>query len=113
MENFEFKSQICTTRSQSETLLKLGLKKETADMWHYKDSYGWRVSPIEEICNEKAFLEYGTPAWSLHRLFELIRDEKKGILIYAAADMYDTAIAYISNMVKENRINPQFLEDKK
>ena len=29
---FNFKSQICTSKSQSETLLRLGLKKETADM---------------------------------------------------------------------------------
>lgn len=28
----EFNSQICTTREQSERLLALGLKKETADM---------------------------------------------------------------------------------
>lgn len=32
----EFASQICTTREQSERLLSLGLKKETADMtWKY------------------------------------------------------------------------------
>ncbi len=28
----KFNSQICTTREQSERLLSLGLKKETADM---------------------------------------------------------------------------------
>lgn len=39
MENFEFESQICTTKEQSERLLKLGLKKETADMvYHYQKS---------------------------------------------------------------------------
>lgn len=46
----EFKSQICTTREQSERLLKLGLKKETADMvYHYKDSrleaMRWELRP--------------------------------------------------------------------
>lgn len=30
---FIFNSQICTTREQSERLLALGLKKETADMY--------------------------------------------------------------------------------
>ena len=35
MDDFNFKSQICTTREQSERLLALGLKKETADMHHY------------------------------------------------------------------------------
>lgn len=29
-----FNNQICTTRSQSERLLALGLKKETADMYY-------------------------------------------------------------------------------
>ena len=32
MSEFNFKSQICTTKEQSERLLSLGLKKETADM---------------------------------------------------------------------------------
>ena len=31
---FNFKSQICTDRNQSERLLALGLKKETADMYY-------------------------------------------------------------------------------
>ena len=32
MSEFNFNSQVCTTREQSERLLALGLKKETADM---------------------------------------------------------------------------------
>ncbi len=39
MKTLEFKSQICTTKEQSERLLALGLKKETADMvYHYQKS---------------------------------------------------------------------------
>ena len=35
-KKIEFKSQVCTTREQSELLLALGLKKETADMtWEF------------------------------------------------------------------------------
>ena len=35
----DFKSQIATTRDQSEILLSLGLKPETADMvYHHKTS---------------------------------------------------------------------------
>lgn len=35
-KEFDFKSQICTDRFQSERLLALGLKKETADMtWKF------------------------------------------------------------------------------
>ena len=48
--NFDFKSQICTTREQSERLLALGLKKETADMvWHFTPSRSqvlqWELKP--------------------------------------------------------------------
>ena len=42
---FNFNSQICTTREQSERLLTLGLKKETADMTiHIKSDGGWYVT---------------------------------------------------------------------
>ena len=70
---FNFKSQICTSREQSERLLALGLKKETADC-HYtrlsrKDDWtafiglphGYHLIPND----------YLLPAWSLHRLWEL------------------------------------------
>lgn len=45
-----FKSQICTTKEQSERLLKLGLKKDTADMvYHYTNSrleaMRWELRP--------------------------------------------------------------------
>ena len=36
---FNFNSQICTTKEQSERLLALGLKKETADMVYRTFSY--------------------------------------------------------------------------
>ena len=37
MENiFDFETQICTNRQQSEKLLGLGLKKEMADCYLYK-----------------------------------------------------------------------------
>lgn len=35
MNSFNFKSQIATSREQSERLLALGLKKETADCCYY------------------------------------------------------------------------------
>ena len=73
MTNMEtkFNSQICTTREQSERLLQLGLKKETADMM-------W-----ERMGNDRVYdyyLKVGTPhyncdipAWSLHRLCALCK----------------------------------------
>ena len=35
---FNFNSQICTTREQSERLLALGLKKETADCYYWQET---------------------------------------------------------------------------
>ena len=47
-----FNSQICTTREQSERLLALGLKKETADMVYQAIGVGqfnhWKNRDIEE-----------------------------------------------------------------
>ena len=43
MVEFDFKSQIATTIEQSERMIALGIKKETADMTHHylhsTDSY--------------------------------------------------------------------------
>ena len=66
---FNFNSQICTTREQSELLLELGLKKETADcaLLPLPDKVtSVRVAPsANDIKNTM-------PAWSLHRLLCII-----------------------------------------
>lgn len=72
--DFNFRSQICTTREQSQRLLSLGLKNETADMRY--DCIG-RMSDTEMIYREKPIIGpvisyYDIPAWSLHRLWELL-----------------------------------------
>ena len=83
MENFEFESQICTTRSQSERLLALGLKKETADMMYVTHSATPLGRPIPEEYRSyepilspysRPFDVYAIhiPAWSLHRLMEIM-----------------------------------------
>lgn len=84
----EFNSQICTTKEQSERLLALGLKKETADCsWisntsnityktHWRSIMGW-------------FEDGDLPAWSLHRLIEMIPiaiPDKSGITHYFTVD---------------------------
>ena len=80
--NFNFKSQVCTSREQSEGLLALGLKKETADMhWFYTGKiHGWQHCSSEtyiEAISHPFKKEWATngvilPAWSLHRLWELL-----------------------------------------
>ena len=68
---FNFTSQICTSRSQSERLLALGLKKETADcvMMYYD---GWHIGEAEHFDFDKDPVD---PAWSLHRLIEMLPDK--------------------------------------
>lgn len=89
MENFEFKSAVCTSIEQSKRLLELGLKKETADMYitnmsrkgiNYTDD--WQIGAIS-YCDAMSFWDSKglqlektawsiIPAWSLDRLRELI-----------------------------------------
>ena len=81
---FNFNSQVCTSRSQSEKLLALGLKKETADMhWFYTGKiHGWQHCSSEtyiEAISHPFKKEWATngviqPAWSLHRLLSLLPD---------------------------------------
>ena len=79
---FNFNSQICTSIIQSERLLALGLKKETADMYYspfyfedslldYFDAKVLGDSVGEEImAGYEEYKDY-IPAWSLHRLIKL------------------------------------------
>lgn len=71
----DFKSQIATTREQSEQLLALGLKPDTADMYWCEDSL-----LVTDWSQQQAFVDYPPeentdefyPAWSLNRLLELM-----------------------------------------
>ena len=78
--NFNFKSAICTDRFQSERLLALGLKKETADMalienWEYdlKDGKFFTGEYFERpIDYTEGMTGHYIPAWSLHRLCDMM-----------------------------------------
>lgn len=69
----KFNSQICTTKEQSERLLALGLKAETADMRYILFEGDLepciRAIPWNSICIP---CQNNFPAWSLHRLIEMI-----------------------------------------
>ena len=77
----KFNSQICTSREQSERLLALGLKKETADMYLQRVlnnewspfipiAFPYSDRPEEIIAPNVVNV---IPAWSLHRLIEMIQ----------------------------------------
>jgi hypothetical protein len=71
----KFNSQICTSREQSERLLALGLKKETADMVHFFSqslAQDWTIVPLAENETARQIQDNEIPAWSLHRLIEMM-----------------------------------------
>lgn len=131
MEKIEFKSQVCTTRKQSQKLLQLGLKESTADChWFYHlPTSTWCIvaRPYDGI---------GTyyPAWSLHRLMEIMPKNigcyeqfvscYKNNVMYINDDgysffnrtkndnLYDGIIDRIKWAIVNQYINQQFLEGK-
>ena len=79
---FNFNSQVCTDKNQSERLLALGLKKETADCYLVveKEEVTVVAKPYYEIIEDLNSLPFDAeiiPAWSLHKLWELLGKIKK------------------------------------
>ena len=119
---FNFNSTICTSREQSERLLALGLKKETADMVYR--SFGYI---IDEFGNkERRFKQptmvvegweskYDIPAWSLHRLWELYWSNKvvSDCLFGCGKHMnpYAKMIAMIEYDIEDGTFNKDYLEE--
>lgn len=130
---FNFNSQICTTREQSERLLALGIKKETADMTiHIKNDDGWYVTaePFyewEDDMNTLPSLEETEPilpAWSLGRLIKLmprtailhteegnvrIDIDMYAIEILVNDDSIAEAVSVIEWLIKEGNFNKYYL----
>ena len=114
----KFSSQICTTREQSERLIALGLKKETADC-HWSNvltifNREWLLAPIPI----QAYTETEIPAWSLHRLIEMIGEEiqtdwqamclqDKGFT--KRDDLYDNIVDCIEWLIKEGYFPKEYL----
>jgi hypothetical protein len=129
--DFNFTSQICTTKEQSERLLALGVKAETADMYHYVTSNGTGISAMDDN-----FLPHmDTLAWSLHRLieimpqwihtvdgsFKLTIDQGKLVcyreisdevqtFVFGHTSLYDSIIDTIEKLIKEDYFNKEYLE---
>ena len=130
--DMNFGSQICTTREQSERLLALGLKKETADMKYLgtREYYGGILTegtsslPIIIDTEDDDITEYDTPAWSLNRLIEMMPrtaimhtqegDTRIDIDIYAieilvSEDPIAEAVSVIEWLIKEGNFNKKYL----
>ena len=137
----KFNSQICTTREQSERLLSLGLKKETADMalienWEYDLKDGkfftgeYFERPIDYV---EGMTGHYIPAWSLHRLIEMMptmikrwnqdwelsinragviyfRKDTTAIIEALANNVYDNMISIIEWLIMEGYFNKEYLK---
>ena len=109
----EFNSQICTSREQSERLLALGLKKETADMRY---DCIVRMSDTEMIYREKPIIGpviryHDIPAWSLHRLIEMKQPntiDNAGVVL-SREQTYDKLIGMIAKSIKEGKFPKKYL----
>ncbi len=103
-----FNSQICTTKEQSERLLALGLKKEIADMiiLEHPRKEGRYFYIAKEDANWDGF-----PAWSLHRLIELLGLSKICLNIDFYDSPYEEIIHRIEIFVNAGEFNKEYLEE--
>ena len=104
-----FNSQICTTREQSEHLLALGLKKETADMWYPHFAKTYPIPLMGEVLTTDDI-----PAWSLHRLIELKQPNTidNAVVVLSREQTYDKLIEIIEKSIKVGKFPKEYLERK-
>lgn len=127
MNEVKFNSQICTNKEQSQRLLKLGLKPETADMhitnmsikgFQYIDQ--WQIGSISykdvmSFWAEKGLKLENTsweiiPAWSLHRLMDIL-DSPLIEFNFLSYNPYEEIIDLISECLKLGYItNKEYLK---
>lgn len=118
----KFKSQICTTKEQSDRLLALGLKKETADMVLLKelaydekrhclcDADTYMIRPIDYLNGEEH--RDNIPAWSLHRLIEMMPPGyREQIRVGTTDNPYEYMYQVIGRLVYVGEFNKKYLEE--
>lgn len=120
MNELKFNSQICTTKEQSQRLLELGLKPETADMSYYVlDSepvltIGVPEKVEMEIAKGGKIVETRNaeiiPTWSLHRLMELLNPKTVEFAMSTVYDAYEDVIYNISISIKHGTFNKGYLK---
>ena len=133
----KFNSQICTTREQSERLLALGLKKETADIVHYFSqslAQDWTIVPLADGETARYIQGLAIPAWSLHRLIEMmpenVSDDWLGVSFdevsyyhgagegmigwkyYKVGNLYDCMVKCYEWLIKEGYFNKEYLQEQ-
>ena len=112
-----FKNQISTSREQSERLLSLGVKPETADMSiPTRENPNLNVSarPYHDWNTYWKNHQYVIPSWSLSRLLDImpesifIKSDRRALKLYppVVAYVYDNGAAFFDSMnIFENIID--------
>lgn len=119
MNELKFNSQVCTTKEQSQRLLDLGLKPETADMYYTEGSMD-AEGDIEYHLNIKNYwitiLPKHIPAWSLHRLLCIgIYGDYMGlwninINVDTVENLFEQIIKLIEWAIKDGVFNKEYLK---
>lgn len=105
MSELKFNSQVCTTKEQSQRLLELGLKPETADMYIFDDEVYIGKPNVDDI-----------PAWSLHRLLSIgINGDYMGlwninINTDTVGDLFEQLIKLIEWAIKDGAFSKEYLK---
>lgn len=132
-----FKTPISTTREQSERLLALGVKPETADCYIEYTPTGKDFTYIRQPYNEDIFKRSNViPSWSLARLLEMMPqyiDEREEVLLMIEPplviyydslykghryfttnpNLSDNCITMISWLIRNDYFNKEYLIGKK
>ena len=128
----KFNSQICTTKEQTQRLLELGLKPETADMYYTEKP---RLLFIRD--NGIPLEEEDFPAWSLHRLkcllptkipyasgyltTEIINNvnlmfitdtSEQRVISFIHENLYESMIKCIKWLIKEGYFDKEYLYEE-
>lgn len=121
MNEKEFNSQISTTIEQSKRLLDLGLKPETADCQYAALVIDWKGNPISSpkwrfYDHNKGFIVQNfermerIPAWSLHRLIEILDIWCLDLDFHNFDNAYEQVISYFEERVKGGFLNKEYLK---
>lgn len=122
MNEVNFNSQICTSVEQSQRLLDLGLKAETADMELIYNIFSKTYEPLPKALPTANKCEI--PAWSLHRLVEMCNKTQFGMtisiynnevtvdgdLFEVFDNTYDNLISVIEWLIKGGHFNKEYLK---
>ena len=133
----EFKSQIATTREQSEQLLALGLKPETADCFLLQindgdwDNYETQAFASYMDREKMLTMESIFPSWSLSRLLEMMPLFFRKVIhiqimppvvsywdaglrefarVYDSSDIYENIISMIAWLISNGYFNTEYLK---